>query len=175
MLKNLEKLTLKQEKFCREYVLCMNASEAYRRAFPGSEKWKPASLWSKASDLLSNEKVRQRAEFLKKNAEDMLGINKTNQLNELIRIRNRCLKPEPKMVWQKNDKGKMEQIQEEDEEGNLVWQFDSAGANSAQDKILKAMGYYAPTSVVTEDKDGNIMPLKAVTINIQDNTIPNES
>lgn len=135
-------LTAKQEKFCREYLLCGNQSEAYRRAYD-AEKMKAETIWSNASVLMTNPKVKARIEALKEDLEHLLGITKATEIKELIRIRQRCLKPEPKMIWVKNDKGKMEHVQEEDEEGNLVWQFDSAGANSAQDKILKAMGYYA--------------------------------
>jgi hypothetical protein len=170
-----KKLTMKQEKFCREYVLCMNQSEAYRRAFD-VKNWKPESVWVKASQICAIGTVKTRIAELKNDVEEMLNINKVNQVNELIRIRNRCLKPEPKMVWVKNDKGKPEQVQEEDEEGNLMWAFDSAGANSAQDKILKALGYYAADKTQTQllDKDGNPAdPIQNITVNIKDNT--NES
>lgn len=162
----IKKLTFKQDKFCHEYVLCMNQSEAYRRAF-NTSNMKVETVWNKASILMKVREVRARVDELKNDVEQMLGINKTNQLNELLRIRNRCLKPEPKLTWVKNENNKMEQVQEEDEEGNLVYQFDSAGANSAQDKILKAMGYYAPTQQQQIGKDGKPIDIQPPTFKVE--------
>lgn len=53
-------MTPKQEAFCQAYIETGNASEAYRRAYPGSDKWKPEALWVKASQLLAKDKVRLR-------------------------------------------------------------------------------------------------------------------
>lgn len=144
-------LTEKQDKFCREYVLCGNASEAYRRAYD-AENMKSETIHNKASFYLKQGGIRARIKELKENIEELLGITKATEIKELIRIRSRCLKPEPKMVWEKDYKGKAELVQEEDEDGNLVYQFDSAGATSAQDKIMKAFGYYAPTKTENNTK-----------------------
>lgn len=57
-------LTKKQEKFCQEYFLKSNASEAYREAYNCS-RMKPETIHSKASILLKNDKVRARIEILK--------------------------------------------------------------------------------------------------------------
>lgn len=170
-----KQLTMRQEKFCREYVLCVNASEAYRKTFDCTNS-KAGSIWQNACKLMAKPHIKARIAELKNDIEEMLSINKVTQIKELIRIRDRCLKPEPKMVWAKNEKGKPEQIQAEDEEGNLMWAFDSAGANSAQDKILKALGYYAAEKTQTQllGKDGQpVDTIQNITINIKDNT--NES
>jgi phage terminase small subunit len=159
-----DKLTLQQEKFCREYVLCMNASEAYRRAFPGSEKWKPESLWTSASTLLASPKVRQRVNELKNNLEELLGINKATEINELKRIRERCMQPEPVIEWQKV-KGKMEKVQKTDDQGRPVFQFDSTGAINATDKIMKSQGYYAPDKVDHTTK-GETLKIETLTVEI---------
>lgn len=59
-------LNIKQEMFCLEYVKASgNATEAYRRAYPGSEKWTPPSLYAKASNLLAQDKVRIRIEAIR--------------------------------------------------------------------------------------------------------------
>jgi phage terminase small subunit len=137
-----KKLTEKQDKFCREYILCGNASEAYRRAY-NAKNMKQETIWTKSSELMAKGKVKARIRELKEDIEELLGITKATEIKELVRIRSRCLKPEPKMVWVKNEKGKPELVQEQDESGNLIYQFDSAGANSASDKILKALGYYS--------------------------------
>jgi len=58
------RLTLKQEAFCRAYVETSNASEAYRQAYPGSDRWKDEALWVRASRLLGNAKVGLRINAL---------------------------------------------------------------------------------------------------------------
>ncbi len=145
-MQKIKTLTMKQENFCREYVLCGVASQAYKKCYDAS-KMQENSIWQASSELLANPMVKKKIAELKNDLENLLGINKATEIKNLMKIRQRCLQPEPKLVWVKNEKGKMEQVQEEDEDGNLVWQFDSAGANSAQDKIFKAMGYYAPKNV----------------------------
>jgi hypothetical protein len=158
-----KQLTMKQENFCREYLLCGNASEAYRRAY-NVENMKPETIWNEATKMLKNPVISTRINELKSDLEELLGITKATEIKELIRIKNRCLKPEPKMIWQKNEHGKMEQVQETDEDGNLVWTFDSAGANAAQDKILKAMGYYAPEKSQLIGKNGTPVDPSPTTI-----------
>ena len=58
-------LTPKQEAFCRYYVDTGNASEAYRMAY-NTERMKPESIWSNASQLLSNTKVTLRVEEIRR-------------------------------------------------------------------------------------------------------------
>lgn len=52
-------LTLKQEKFCQAYVICCNASEAYRGSY-NAGKMKPASINRRAKELLDNSKITAR-------------------------------------------------------------------------------------------------------------------
>ena len=58
-------LTAKQEAFCRHYVDTGIASEAYRMAY-NTERMKPESIWSNASQLLSDTKVTQRIEEIRR-------------------------------------------------------------------------------------------------------------
>jgi phage terminase small subunit len=53
-------MTPKQEKFAQAYIETGNASEAFRRAYPRSEKWKPEVVNVKASELLKHGKVLVR-------------------------------------------------------------------------------------------------------------------
>lgn len=57
-------LTPKQEKFCQKYIELGNASQAYRLAYPSSQKWKENVVHSKASELLKNGKVLARVSEL---------------------------------------------------------------------------------------------------------------
>lgn len=58
-------LTPKQENFCREYIKCGNASEAYRKAY-NCQNMKPESINRKASELLDNVKITARVQELDK-------------------------------------------------------------------------------------------------------------
>ena len=58
-------LTAKQEAFCRNYVDTGIASEAYRMSY-NAEHMKPESIWCNASQLLSNTKVAQRIEEIRR-------------------------------------------------------------------------------------------------------------
>jgi phage terminase small subunit len=58
-------LTLKQENFCREYIKCGNASEAYRKAY-NCQNMKPESINRKAGELLDNVKITARVQELDK-------------------------------------------------------------------------------------------------------------
>ena len=80
-----KELTLKQEKFCREYLLCMNASEAYRRSFDCS-KMKEETINRSAFELKQNPKITARIAALKDNIEELCGISKQTQINGLKAI-----------------------------------------------------------------------------------------
>ena len=135
-------ITEKVDKFCREYVLCMNASEAYRRAFDCLPDTKPKNIWSKACEMKSRSEVKARIESLKNDIEEMMKINKTIIIQNLMDIRDRSMQKVPVMKFNPKIKD-FEQVVDDSGEG--VWQYDSTGANSALDKIIKVMGYYAPT------------------------------
>jgi hypothetical protein len=53
-------LSKAQEEFCERFTLHGNASEAFRRAYPKSRRWKPQNVHSKASHLLKTDKVQAR-------------------------------------------------------------------------------------------------------------------
>jgi phage terminase small subunit len=59
-----DKLSLKEEAFCRSYIETANASEAYRRSY-NAEKMKPATINTKASLLLAKDKIRARIDELR--------------------------------------------------------------------------------------------------------------
>ena len=87
-------LTLKQEAFCQAYVENGgNASDAYRTAY-GAEKYKPESLWSKASVMLATEKVRQRVDELKAAHRERHMITVDSLVAELEEARQAALNAE---------------------------------------------------------------------------------
>ncbi len=158
-----KQLTLKQEKFCREYILCMNASEAYRRAYD-AENMKPETIWKRASELMSDGAVKGRIEQLKNDVETALGINKIKMVETLQEIIGRSLEGKAKMKWDPEEK---RMVYETNEDGQIVYEYDSAGANSAVDKIMKAMGYYAPSQSQQLGKDGKPVDPQAQPIKIE--------
>jgi phage terminase small subunit len=90
-------LTLKQEEFCWVYVETGNASEAYRRAYPRAEKWKPESVWARASALLKNNRVLIRVEELQKAVADRHEITVDHIIEELDEVRQvslACVPPQ---------------------------------------------------------------------------------
>ena len=61
----MSKLTVKKELFAHKVVELDNQSEAYRIAYPHSQKWKDSAVWSCASTLASDPKVKQRVKELR--------------------------------------------------------------------------------------------------------------
>lgn len=58
-------LTPKQENFCREFIKCGNASEAYRKAY-NCDNMKPETINVKACELLKNGNIMVRVQELDK-------------------------------------------------------------------------------------------------------------
>lgn len=79
-------LTLKQEKFCLEYVRNGgNASEAYRAAY-NAEKMKPKTVNERASVLLSDNKVAARVKDLQDAITEAALIEPTELLREMAHM-----------------------------------------------------------------------------------------
>lgn len=83
-------LTIKREKFCNEFVLSGNQSESYRAAF-NADNMQPATIHSRASELMKNSKVRARVDELRAALADKNGITADDLLNELEQARQLAL------------------------------------------------------------------------------------
>lgn len=79
-------LNTKQENFCLYYVETGNQSEAYRRAYPKSQKWKDEAVWSAGSRLLKTDKVSARVAELKAKAAEKSEITREMILEELAGV-----------------------------------------------------------------------------------------
>ncbi len=66
-------LPAQQEMFAQFYIQTGNASEAYRRPYPKSQKWKPEAVYAAASGMLAN-KVSVRVEALQAEAAERHGV-----------------------------------------------------------------------------------------------------
>lgn len=128
------KLTDKQEKFCQEYLIDLNATKAAIRA-GYSEK----TAYSVGSENLKKPEIQKNIQELQE------GIKKRNQisvdeiLQDLIEIKNRCLQNVPVMYFDKIDK---EWKHEGKEYGEPLYKFDSQGAIKALDSLARIIGAY---------------------------------
>ena len=123
----------KQELFCLEYLKDFNATRAYKEVYWVKQKTAEVQ-WCK---MLSNPKV---SEYLKSKAEEKLkkaDVTAERVIQSLVEVANRCMPKVPVMM-----KWGVQAIEIiKDENGNeqlaQVWKFDSAGANSALEKLGK--------------------------------------
>lgn len=77
-------LTPKQERFAQLYVELGNASEAYRQAY--ESKAKPESVHVRASEMLSDSKIRVRVQELAQAAAERAEIDASYVLRRLVEI-----------------------------------------------------------------------------------------
>lgn len=87
-------MTVKMDRFCEEYVIDYNGTEAAVRA-GYSEKRAAAQ----ASTLLKREDVMERIAELQKEQAQRLGLSADRVVMELWEIYKRCMQAEPVMEW----------------------------------------------------------------------------
>jgi phage terminase small subunit len=124
------KLTDKQEAFVREYMIDLNASQAYLRAGYNVNE---ATARANASRLLTKANILTRIEELQAERAKKLNIDAEWVLNRLVQISDRCMTTEPVMEFNYDTK-RMEETGE--------FKFDSSGANKATELIGKHLGMF---------------------------------
>ena len=121
------KLTAKQEKFCNEYLIDMNGTQAAIRS--GYSK---ATAKELASENLTKPNIQQRLAELRLPLQEATKLSQEWVLNRFKDISNRCMTAEPVMI--------------RDDEGNMIesgdYKFDSSGANKATEMIAKHLGFF---------------------------------
>lgn len=127
----MKKLTAKQERFCREYLIDLNATQAAIRA--GYSK--------KTADRIGHEnlnklEIASRVKELKDKRAEELDLDAYWVLKRLKDISDRAMQAEPVMEFDPVEK-KMVETGE--------YQFDSAGANRATELIGRHIGMLDPT------------------------------
>lgn len=131
-------MTPKQQKFCDEYLIDLNATQAAIRA--GYSK---KSAYSQGERLLK--KAEMKAFIKEKQSELSIKTGLTHEwvLNRLKEVSDRCMQAVPVMVF---DPVKKRMVQEtainEKGEGVGVFEFDSSGANKATELIGKHLGFF---------------------------------
>ena len=96
-----KKLTAKQEKFCREYVQCLNKTLAYQRAF-GCENYDSARTLG--SKLFANVYIKNRVEELKAEIVQEFQISKEQLLEKSMWIINKAQEGSPEMKLNREGK-----------------------------------------------------------------------
>lgn len=120
-------LTDKQERFCQEYLIDLNGTQAAIRAGYSENTAKEI-----ASENLTKPNIQERIKVLQQQIALRLEISQDWVLKRFKDISDRCMTAEPVMI--------------KDEDGNWVesgeYKFDSSGANKATEAIAKHLGFF---------------------------------
>jgi phage terminase small subunit len=128
-----KELTGKQELFCEEYIIDLNATKAYKRA--GYEVANDNSAAVQGSRLIRNVKVHARIGELMEERSKKLLIDAYHVMQTLVEINSRCMsKVTPVLEY---DPVERKMMQKADEAGNKIYEFDSTGANRSIELIGK--------------------------------------
>lgn len=79
-------LTGPQETFAAGVAQGLSQAEAYRKAYPKSEKWKDETVWAAASRLAANSKVYARVQELLQKAAAANEVTVERVIREIARI-----------------------------------------------------------------------------------------
>ena len=79
-------LTSQQEAFAQAVASGKSQSDAYRSAYPKSLKWKPDSVWNKASALLRDARVSARTDAIRSELAERGLWTRENSVNALIGV-----------------------------------------------------------------------------------------
>lgn len=82
--KNVKKLTSKQQKFVDEYLIDLNATRAYKVAYPTCKSDEAA--WASSSRLLKNARVQEQIAEGQKEIQERTKISQDKIVNELAKI-----------------------------------------------------------------------------------------
>lgn len=121
-------LTDKQERFCQEYLIDLNGTQAAIRAGYSENTAKEI-----ASENLTKPYIKERIKVLQEQIALRLEISQDWVLKRFKDISDRCMTATPVMIF-------------DPEAGKLVesgeYRFDSTGANKATEAIAKHLGFF---------------------------------
>jgi|TARA_R110000796_G_scaffold68954_2_gene157615 phage terminase small subunit len=89
----MKELTPKQEDFAQQIVKGSTQADAYRTAYNASSM-KDETIWSNASRLIDNSKVKARIKELRQPAVDKVNLTLESHLTDLLKLRNMAAKDE---------------------------------------------------------------------------------
>lgn len=121
-------LTDKQERFCQEYIIDFNGTQAAIRA-----GYSEATARSTASEYLAKPNIQKRLGEIKKALSEKTELNHVWVLNRFKEISDRSMTAIPVMIFNPD-------TQQYEESGE--YKYDSAGANKATENIGRIIGAY---------------------------------
>lgn len=127
-------LSAKQERFCREYILDYNGTQAAKRA-GYSEK----SAYSQAGRLLKNAEILARVRELQHEQVERLSVSADYVVLKLMETREKCMEPVPVLDSNGNQTGE--------------YTFDSKGALRALELLGRHLGMFDDRLKVTAKMD----------------------
>lgn len=116
-------MTKKQQRFCEEYVIDYNGTQAAIRA-GYSEK----SAYSQASRMLKNAEVLARVRELQHEQVKRLSVSADYVILKLLETREKCMEPVPVLDFEGNPTGE--------------YSFDSRGALKALELLGRHLGMF---------------------------------
>lgn len=124
----MEKLTPKQERFCAEYLIDYNATQAAIRA-----GYSENAAGSQGSRMLKNANVLARVREIQRDKIEKLCVTSDFVVMKLIETLERCMAAVPVMEWNSEEHKKMPTGE---------YQFDSKGATKCLELIGKHLGMF---------------------------------
>ncbi len=118
---NVKKLTGKEEKFCREYIVDYNGTQAAIRA-----GYSPKSARQIASRLLTKDYILSRIRAIQIEELEKLSVTPESVIIRFLDIYDRCTQAKPVMEWDYSEHKLVETGE---------YTFDSKGAINALTKI----------------------------------------
>lgn len=88
-----KKLTAKQEKFCQQYILTGNASEAYRQSY--NTQAKPETIQNKAHAMLKKGDIRARVDELREETKKEFTVSAEQKRRMLYELAINCSQVSP--------------------------------------------------------------------------------
>lgn len=119
-----KRLTPKQELFCHEYLIDMNATQAAVRA-----GYRASSATRQSSRMLSDQAVQSYVSLLMAERNRQLAIDANYVLKQAVELHERCM--------QQISPKRFRNQEVIDEQGNPVYEFDAANALKALELIGK--------------------------------------
>lgn len=127
------KINEKEEIFCREYIIDLNATQAAIRA-----GYSARTARTKGSQLLTKVNVSARVEELKAERNIRTQVTAEWVIRELVEVVRNCKEGQP--VYDQT--GKRVYITNEDSEIAAAYTFNAKGATGALDLLGKHLGLY---------------------------------
>lgn len=149
------KLTNKQEMFCREYIIDFNATRAALAA-GYSEK----SAYQIGSENLNKVEIQAFLSELMQARNERVQIDADYVLKQAVKLHERCMQEVKPMI-----KGGEQQV---DEDGNLLFVFDSMGAKASLELIGKHTDVNAFKERIDHTSNGKDI-MQSIQIEVVDN------